>query len=100
MSELAPQAEFRDASTAPLGLSGAISRARDEIGVLTQLPIDAVTRSERSADGGWIIALDLLESAARLGDNDLLSTYEIELDDTGDVIRMERTGRYKREDGA
>lgn len=98
MSEVPNPTAFSEAGLAPLKLSGAIARAREEIATLTQMPIDAVTRTERGPDGGWVIAIDLIEAAARLGDNDLIATYELEFDASGETIRMERTARYKREE--
>jgi hypothetical protein len=98
MAQNPSPAAFREAQVAPLGLAGAIARARDELSVLTQLPLDAVASTRRLPDGGWSIVMDLIESPARMGDNDLLSTYEVELGDAGDVTRIERIARYRRED--
>lgn len=100
MSKTSSQSSFAKAGAGPLGLSGAIARAREEVSLLSQQPVDAVTRSEGDGNGGWVIVLDLLESPARLGDNDLLTTYEIVLDANGDAVRMERIARYKREERA
>lgn len=100
MSKPTGTTSFSEAGIGPLRLSGAIARAREEVARLSHAPVDAVTRSERLEDGGWLIVLDLLESPARLGDNDLLTTYEVALDAAGDPVRMERIARYKREERA
>jgi hypothetical protein len=75
-----------------------MTRARREIGEVTDLPVLAVTRCARSGEGGWIVALELLESAARMGDNDLLTCYEVQFDPLGEVSGIARVGRYHRED--
>lgn len=98
MAKDPPSAAFREAGIAPLGLAGAIARARDELSLLTQLPMDAVASTRRQAEGGWTVVMDLIESAARMGDNDLIATYEVEIAEAGDVIRIERIDRYRRED--
>jgi hypothetical protein len=100
MAEAPDQKTFAAAGAAPLGLAGAVNRAREELALLTQLQVDAVTRSARRPDGGWTITLDLIESVARMGDNDLLCTYEVSLDPQGGVTDLARIARYRREDGA
>ena len=85
---------------AAIGLVGAIARAREELALFTQLPFDSVASSQRLPDGGWLVVMDLIESAARMGDNDLLATYEVELGDAGEPTRIERIARYRREDQA
>lgn len=100
MSKTPPTKEFSAANVAPLTMAGAIQRARDELGVLTGLEVDAISRAERSSENGWTIVIDLIEGIARMGDNDLLSTYQLELDDSGAVTGMSRLHRYHREDGS
>jgi hypothetical protein len=100
MSKTPPPKEFGPLDVAPLNMAGAIKRARDEISVLTGLEIDAVSRAERSEDNGWSIVIDLIESVARMGDNDLLSTYQMELSTSGEVMGISRLHRYHREDGS
>lgn len=100
MADIPSVKDFEEAGITPLGMAGAIQRARDELAVMTDLQVDAVTRAERRPDGGWIINIDLIESIARMGDNDLLITYELQIDETGALIGMSRLARYRREDGA
>lgn len=84
--------------TPRLSMMQAIAQAKAAIASLTVLTFDAVGRCERQPDGGWIVALDLIESMARMGDNDLLATFEVELDPSGEPVNMMRTRRYHRED--
>lgn len=83
-----------------MGMMEAIGLARTAIGTMTGLDVDAVAHCTRSdADGvNWAITLDVVESRARMGDNDLLSAYEVQLDANGELVHFERLRRYHRED--
>lgn len=76
----------------------AIVQARAALGTMTTLSVDAIGRCERQANGGWVVKIDVIESMARMGDNDLLATFEIEMDGEGEPLRIERLRRYRRED--
>lgn len=76
-----------------------IARAREAVKLLTALPIDQVVQSDKVADG-WRVQVDVIEVRARMGDNDLLATYEVTLDGTGELVGFKRTNRYNREAGA
>ena len=43
--------------------------------------------------------VDVIESAARLGDNDLVAAFEVRIDQHGEVLSCSRTRRYRREEG-
>lgn len=92
--------EFVDTGPKPLTLPGAIAKARLAIGAITDAPIDAVRSCVKGGDGIWTATVEVIESPARLGDNDLLSAYEMKIDATGDLLEFQRTGRYHREDFA
>lgn len=76
----------------------AVVQARAALGTVTTLTVDAIGRCERQGHGGWLVHVDVVESMARMGDNDLLATFEIEMDGEGEPLRIERLGRYRRED--
>ncbi|ETX29352.1 gas vesicle protein GvpO [Roseivivax isoporae] len=90
---------FRAAGARPLTLAQALARGRAAMAEITTAPIDAVTRFEAESDGGWHAVIDVIEVPARMGDNDLLCTYDIALDAQGDLAGFRRTARYHREDG-
>ncbi|WP_299881893.1 gas vesicle protein GvpO [uncultured Sulfitobacter sp.] len=83
-----------------LSMMDAIGRARTAIGTMTGLDIDAVVHCAKSSAEGasWAVTLDVVESRARMGDNDLLSAYEVQLDAAGELLHFERLRRYHRED--
>jgi hypothetical protein len=69
--------------------------AKDAVAAITGFKADAVTRCEK-ANGGWHVVVDVLESKARVGDNDLLSTYDLALDEKAEVTSYRRLRRYYR----
>jgi hypothetical protein len=98
MEQPAPN-RFSARDHAQCTLAEIMEKARSEIASVTDLPILSVIRSARTPEGGWSVALELLESAARMGDNDLLAAYEIQFDAFGEPTGIARLGRYHREDG-
>lgn len=77
----------------------AMSIARRWIALFTEMPVDTVVACVPEA-GGWVVTIDVVEAAARLGDNDLLSTFEMVLSASGEVERYTRLRRYHRDDAA
>ena len=98
MSALPRPAE--DASRQPaLTLVEAMSLARRSVALFTELKIDGVASCERS-EAGWRVVVDVVEAAARMGDNDLLASYEVAIGADGEVERYARVARYHRDDAA
>ncbi len=81
-----------------IGMTDAIKLARRAVAGLTDLPIDAVAHTERTAEGDWQIVIDVVESPARMGDNDLLAAFDVRLGGTGELLFCSRTHRYRREE--
>ena len=90
--------EFVEAKEKTLPMMTAVKLARAEIRAVSDAPVDSVARCERIPGDGWLVALDLIESPARLGENDLLARYELRLDPEGVVTGIERMGRARREE--
>ena len=91
-------ADFKEGQPAVIGMAEAIAIAKAEIGAINDFPIDQVIRSERTADGGWRIVLEVIESPARMGENDFLAAFSISLDQIGSLAGIERVSRYRREE--
>lgn len=81
-------------------LKDAIAIARRSVSGITDQKIDAVALCRKQEDGSWQVVLDVIDSRARLGENDLLAAFEVHVDPSGEVIFCSRTHRYRREDGA
>jgi hypothetical protein len=91
----------RDAAPAAraLALPEAMSLARRSVALFTELTIDSVANCEK-AEGGWRVVVDVIEVPARMGDNDLIASYEVMVGADGEVGRFTRLGRYHRNDAA
>ena len=80
------------------GLRDAIAIARRAVAGITEQKIDAVALCEKQDGGVWHVVLDVIDSPARMGDNDLLAAFEVHIDESGEVVFCSRTRRYRRED--
>ena len=76
----------------------AIKEAKAAVVEMTGLEPDSVAQCQRSDDGGWRIAIDVIESNARMGNNDLLATYEVNISNAAELTGYNRLRRYHRED--
>ncbi|MFE1176103.1 gas vesicle protein [Streptomyces sp. NPDC058773] len=50
----------------------------------------------RRTDDGWCVVVDVLELARIPDTTSLLATYEVRLDDEGELLEYYRTHRYRR----
>ena len=55
-----------------------------------------MTSLEQSDDGTWKVTVELLELSRIPETDDLLGSYEAELDEHGDLISYRRVRRYAR----
>ncbi|MEM7520420.1 MAG: gas vesicle protein GvpO [Pseudomonadota bacterium] len=96
------QDAFKDpkAKGKALSMPDAIAKARLAMGAITSAPVDAVRSCTRGENDVWTATVEVIESPARLGDNDLISAYEMKIDGGGDLLEFQRVGRYHREDAA
>jgi len=96
--EAAPRDNGWQEDDRPLpGMAQIMALARAAMPEISAQPVDGIARAERS-QAGWQVVVEVIESAARLGDNDLLSAYELELDLKGRLTGFRRLRRYHRED--
>lgn len=79
-------------------LTDAIAIARHAVTGITDQKIDGVARCQKDENAMWTIVVDVIDSPARMGENDLLAAYEVRLDDAGEVQYCARTRRYRREE--
>ncbi len=80
-----------------MGLIDAMAAARRAVTMMTELQVDAVASCVADGDG-FRAVVDVIEVPARLGDNDLISSYEVQLHSAGDITGFRRLRRYHRED--
>jgi Gas vesicle synthesis protein GvpO len=79
-------------------LSGAqlAQRARRDLAEITGLEAEGVTSLERDADGTWRVTVELLELSRIPETDDMLGSYEAELDEDGELLGYRRVRRYAR----
>jgi hypothetical protein len=82
---------------APPNLLEAMAIARAAAAELTGLKVDGVASSAARPDGGWRVVVEVVESRARMGENDLLGAYALELGPDGGLSGFDRLRRYRRE---
>jgi hypothetical protein len=71
-------------------------RARRELSEITGLEAEGVTSLERADDGTWKVTVELLELSRVPETDDMLGSYEAELDEDGELLRYKRLRRYPR----
>jgi hypothetical protein len=70
-------------------------RARQELSEITGLEPESVTSLERGEDG-WLVTVELLELSRIPDTDDILGSYEAELDESGELLAYRRLRRYPR----
>jgi hypothetical protein len=80
------------------GLSGGelARRARSELAEITGHEPEAVTSLERVEDGTWMVRVELLELSRVPDTDDILGSYEAQLDENGELLGYRRLRRYSR----
>lgn len=72
------------------------ARARDQLAEITGLQAESVTAIERAEDGTWFVTVDLLELERVPETDDLLGSYEAQVDADGELLGYRRVRRYAR----
>ena len=80
------------------GLSGreAIEHVRSELPGLLGHPVDAVLGVEPADGKGWKVTVQVVELSRIPRSTDVLGTYEVILDDQGELASYKRRRRYYR----
>jgi len=77
--------------------SAAAEYAKAHLLDLTAQPCEAVSSLSRSRDG-WRVVLEVVELERIPHTTDILASYQIELDEDGELMGYERVRRYSRND--
>lgn len=93
-------AEHTESSSSERGVSEddvdtVVAAARRRLEALLDTDVERVSGLERS-DGNWKIMLEVVEVRRIPESTDVLATYEVVLDDEGDLIGVSRARRYRR----
>jgi hypothetical protein len=80
------------------GLSGreAIERVRRDLPQLLGRQIESVLGVEREDDNGWMVTVQVVELSRIPMTTDVLASYEVTLDEEGELLGYRRDRRYYR----
>lgn len=79
-----------------LGAKEAMRSARGHLQELTGRDAESVVHIEADGQRGWRIALEVVELRRIPDTTDLLASYELELDEDGELVGYRRLRRYTR----
>lgn len=71
-------------------------RAKEQLVGLTGLTLDTISGIVRD-EQGWHVGLEFVELKRIPDGNDMLATYEVLLNNEGELIHYQRTRRYRRD---
>jgi len=78
-------------------LNEAVTLAKEQLHSILNLEVaNVIAVSKR--DDGWNVMIDLIERRAVPDTMDIMGTYEVILDDDGDMVKYERKTQHKRMD--
>ena len=80
-----------------LSMSEVILKARSELNSLTGLDISSTVRAVRE-NGGYLVAIEVIEKHSIPDGMDILATYEAKVDTDGNMLEFKRTRMRKRID--
>lgn len=72
-----------------------VAWARDELAALTGRKVESVSGLEKT-DEGWQVTVVVVELERIPASTDILATYEVVLDESGDIVNYHRGDRYLR----
>jgi hypothetical protein len=70
-------------------------RAMDTLADLVGCPAEGITGIRRN-DDGWVVEVEVLEVERVPETSDVLASYEVEIDDDGEIVEFRRLRRYLR----
>lgn len=76
-------------------LSDLIERTKRQMATMTGLAAETISRFDRGEEG-WSVTIDMLEHRAIPRTQDVLASFDVALDEAGNVRRWRRTGRFVR----
>lgn len=83
-----------------MNMMDATALAREGIEAATGKPFESVSYCRLEGEH-WVVGIEVLESKARLNDNDVIAEYEIAIDpEAKQMVRYTRLRRYLRGEAA
>jgi hypothetical protein len=72
-------------------------RAKEQLSLITGLPVSTVSSLQHN-EQGWHVITEMVEMKRIPDSSDILATYELLLDEGGQLVSYQRTRRYARGD--
>jgi hypothetical protein len=79
-----------------MGAASAAQVAQRELAEITGLTPQGVTELEQYDDGTWKVTVELLELSRVPETDDIIGSYEVDVDEDGELIGYRRFRRYAR----
>ena len=71
-------------------------QALRQLAEITGMEAESVSGLQRADDGTWEVTVEVLELSRVPSTEDVLGSYRVEIDESGELIGYERVGRYPR----
>ena len=84
-----------DASATGDNMVDVLARAKLSFGQLTNLPVESISRVEH-VDDGWQVNFEVVELQRVPRSTDVLASYEVDADRSGNLRAWRRMRRYQR----
>jgi hypothetical protein len=78
-----------------MNMTELIARTKKQMEAITGLAPETVSRLDR-AETGWSVGIDMVEHKSIPRTYDLLASFEVSLDEDGNIQNWHRTGRFVR----
>jgi hypothetical protein len=82
-------------SNGKIAATDVVRRAVEQVAALTGRPVEGVLGLRRD-DGGWVVTVEVVELRRIPDSTDVLGSYEVQVDEHGDLLEYRRTRRYYR----
>lgn len=80
-----------------MALPNLVKKAREQLGELTGLDVGSMV-SVRKDESGWCVQIEVVEKKSLPDSQDILATYELSLDEAGNLLNFSRIGMRRRMD--
>jgi hypothetical protein len=70
--------------------------ARKQLSEITGMEAESVSSLQRGDDGTWKVVVEVLELSRVPSTDDVIGSYEVEMDESGELLGYQRIRRYPR----
>jgi len=82
-----------------MALPNVVKKARQQLGEVTGLDVCSTVLA-RKDESGWCVQVEVVEKKSLPDSQDILATYELALDEDGNLLNFTRIGMRRRMDVA